>query len=180
MYCLRPSDSKLTQIKRLRARPPAEIDELGGAHLVRLDSAPQQVEHGGTRRARPDAFPPAIEVGEDPAPPHHRRPELAGDLHDILAPLVAQMIPGRFDRTVGGAQRFHELHVEIGRQFEQRLRIDPDGAAVLATGSPRADAAAPSVPAAATAAAAMVGLLEECSSLHASGPLSPCVDRSTN
>src|ERR1700730_6412901 len=43
------------------------------------------------------------------------------------------MIPGRLDGTIRGAQRFHELHVEIGRQFEQRLRIQQNGAAVVAS-----------------------------------------------
>ena len=117
--------------QRLRASAPAEFDEFAGAHLVRFDAAPQQVQHGGTRAARSDAFPPSIEIRKDAAPPHHRRRELACDLHDILAPLIAHMIPGRFDGTIGRAQRFHELHVEIRRQLEQRLRIHQDGAAVL-------------------------------------------------
>src|SRR5579863_9400041 len=43
------------------------------------------------------------------------------------------MIPCRLDRSLRRAQRFHELHKEMGRQLEQRFRIDKDGATVLFT-----------------------------------------------
>src|SRR5882724_12703809 len=43
------------------------------------------------------------------------------------------MIPCRLDRTIRCAQRFHELHIEMGRQVEQGLRIYQDGATVLPT-----------------------------------------------
>ena len=54
--------------ERLGADGPAEADELTGPHLVRFDPTPEQVEHRWTRVARPDAFPPAVEVRKDP--PH--------------------------------------------------------------------------------------------------------------
>ena len=119
--------------ERLRADPPAEVDELGGPDLVRLDAAPEQVEHRRTP-PRSDAFAPAVEIGEDPAPSHHRRPELARDLHDVVAPVVAQMVPGGFNGTVGRAERLHELHVKVGGQFEPRLGSTRMAPAVLYTG----------------------------------------------
>ena len=61
-------------------------------------------------------------------------PSCARDRHDVVAPLIAQVIPGRLDGTICCTQRFHELHIEIGRQFEQRLRIYQDGTAVLRLG----------------------------------------------
>ena len=152
--------------QRLRASTSAEVDEFAGAHLVRFDSAPQQVQHGWTRAARSDAFPPPIEVRKDTAPPHHRRRELARDLHDVVAPLIAHVIPGRFDGTIRRAQRFHELHVEIGRQFEQRLRIHQDGAAVLPPRVQRLRRGNPNGPGGGDTGRRDGGFFEECPSFH--------------
>ncbi len=83
--------------ERLRVDSPAQVDELDGPDLIRLDSTPQQVEHRWSVLPRADAFPPPIEVRKDSAPAHHRRAEFAGDRHDILTPIVAQMVPGGLD-----------------------------------------------------------------------------------
>ena len=118
-YCRRPSDSKLTQISG--SAPTRRQKSTNSPVPIWLDSiaAPQQVDHRRARLARPDAFAPAIEIREDAAPAHHRRRELRGDRHHVVAPAIRQVVPGRFDGAVGRAERLHELHVEIGRQLEQ-------------------------------------------------------------
>src|SRR3954447_1851998 len=60
----------------LGANLTAEADELPGAHLVRFDSAPEQIDERLTTARWADAFAPAVVVGKYPAPPHHRWPEV--------------------------------------------------------------------------------------------------------
>ena len=84
--------------QRVRIRQPAQFDELAGAHLVRFDSAPQQVQHRRARGARPDAFPPPVVIREDAAPPHHRRRERARDGDDVFPPTGADWT----DKREGG------------------------------------------------------------------------------
>src|SRR5262245_11171409 len=78
----------------------AEVDELGGAHLVRFDASPLAVDHCRTPVPRTDALAPAVKVAEDSAPAHHRRRQRPRHLDNIVAPLIARVIPGRFHRTV--------------------------------------------------------------------------------
>ena len=121
--------------ERLGRHPPAEVHELRGPDLVRLDAAPEQVDHRRTRAAGADAFTPSVEIGEDPAPPEHRRRQLARHLHHVVAPVVAQVIPGGLDGTVGHAERLHELHIKVGGQLEARREIDAEGGGRLRRGA---------------------------------------------
>jgi len=103
---------------------PAEIHELAGPDLVRLNAAPQKVHHGWPRLTGTDALSPAIEIRKDPAPSHHRRSKFARHRHYIIAPLLGEVIPRSFDGSVGGPQRLHELHIKVGGQLEAENRVD--------------------------------------------------------
>src|SRR5204863_2309173 len=81
---------------------PAEVHELAGSYLVRLDAAPQEIDHGWPRLTWTDALSPPVEICEDPAPPHHRRSELLRHRHDIVAPPLGDVIPGGFNGSIGG------------------------------------------------------------------------------
>ena len=97
MYCLRPSDSKLTQMSG--AAPARRHKSTNSAVPTWFDSMPPQRRFSieGRLSPRPHALTPAVEVRKNSTPPHHRRGEPTRDRHDILAPVVAEVIPGGFD-----------------------------------------------------------------------------------
>ncbi len=97
-----PADAvaqEVDAVERLGAGAAAEIDELVGAGAVGLFAAPTD---GPGRQV-------LYRFGE------------------VLASVVGIIVPARFDRAVGDAERLHELHVEVRRYVEQRFGIDDDG-----------------------------------------------------
>src|SRR3546814_9101242 len=67
------------------------------------------------RRARgpgADALTPPVISAQQPAPAQHRRRQRARGGDQIGAPALREMIPRRLHRTVGGAERLHELRSE--------------------------------------------------------------------
>ena len=51
---------EIDAVERLGAHPPAEVDELVGAHAIRLLAAPDVVAHPGTLSRRTDTFAPPV------------------------------------------------------------------------------------------------------------------------
>ena len=102
--------------ERIGADLTAEADELAGAHLVRLDATPEQIDQRLTgaragRRLRATGSSPqrtrptASSSARGPSSPRRRLPAR-----------LPHVVPRRLDRAVGGAERFHELHVEVRRE----------------------------------------------------------------
>ena len=55
------------------------------------------------------------------------RSKVFDGIDNILQPVVQVVIQGCVHRAIRRTQRFHELHVEIGRYLKLQLRIDDYG-----------------------------------------------------
>jgi hypothetical protein len=129
---LAPVAEEVDAEQRLRAGPPAEVDDLSGPDAVRLLAAPDVIAHERPRVGGADALPPLVVAAEEPAEADHVRGEIRDRGDEVLAPIIGVIVPGGLDGAVGDAERLHELHVQIGRDREERGGIDPQGVGTAA------------------------------------------------
>ena len=102
----------------------AEVGDFGGTDLIGVDTLPGEIEHRTPFPAGTDRLFPVVVAGEAAAPADHRRREFADDFDRGGLPLFGDVVPGGVDRGIGVAERFRELHGEIGRNRVKRPGIN--------------------------------------------------------
>ncbi len=119
-------------VERFGADPAAQVHKLMRADAVGLLAAPNVVAHPGPLVRRADSFAPLVVTAEQPAEAEDAGREVLSRGNEVAPPVVTIVVPRRLDRRIGDPQRLHELHVKPGRDVEQRLWVEHDGAAGLA------------------------------------------------
>ena len=122
--CLDAVAQEVDAVERFGAYAATQVHKFVRADAVGFLAPPDVVPHPRPTAGRPHAFSPLVITAEETAEAYGAGSKVFDCLDEIRTPVVGIVVPGRFHRSVGRAERLHELHVQIRGNVEQRCGVN--------------------------------------------------------